>query len=135
MSSRQTRVQWSNRLIFGLFALTFASLPQSVLAVPSFARQTGLACEACHTVFPQLTPFGRVFKASGYTLFNTKKVEDINKLSQSILSISDLPPISASLMVGTDTIRRVTQPQARSRGSSRAIVTVPFPPGQAAAGP
>jgi hypothetical protein len=24
------------------------------VAVPSFARQTGLACEACHTVFPEL---------------------------------------------------------------------------------
>ena len=25
-------------------------------AVPSYARQTGLACQACHTVFPELTP-------------------------------------------------------------------------------
>jgi hypothetical protein len=120
MSSRQTRVQWSNRLIFGLFALTFASLPQSVLAVPSFARQTGLACEACHTVFPQLTPFGRVFKASGYTLFNTKKVEDINKLSQSILSISDLPPISASLMASTSDV-------AKADDSNSSKVSTDFP--------
>ena len=31
-------------------------------AVPSFARQTGLACSACHYQFPQLTPFGRLFQ-------------------------------------------------------------------------
>ena len=39
-------------------------------AVPSFARQTGLGCPACHTNFPQLTPFGRQFKAHGYLLAN-----------------------------------------------------------------
>jgi len=37
-------------------------------AVPSFARQTGLSCTVCHTVWPQLTHFGRVFKLDGYTL-------------------------------------------------------------------
>ena len=59
---------------FGLLAAAYLALPGAALAVPSYARQTGLACEACHTVFPQLTPFGRTFKASGYTLFNTLKV-------------------------------------------------------------
>ena len=59
--------------VLGLF------LPSRANAVPSYARQTGLACEACHTVFPQLTPFGRVFKASGYTIFNTHKVQDIDQ--------------------------------------------------------
>ena len=28
-------------------------------ATPGFARQTGLSCQACHTIFPELTPFGR----------------------------------------------------------------------------
>lgn len=37
------------------------------MAIPSFARQTGLACDVCHTVFPHLTPFGRNFKIHGYT--------------------------------------------------------------------
>jgi hypothetical protein len=37
-------------------------------AVPSFARQTGENCVACHTSFPELTPFGREFKLNGYTL-------------------------------------------------------------------
>jgi hypothetical protein len=40
------------------------------LAVPSFAKQTGLQCEACHigAFGPQLTQFGRQFKLNGYTL-------------------------------------------------------------------
>jgi hypothetical protein len=39
------------------------------LAVPSFAQQTGLSCQACHVggFGPQLTPFGRDFKLHGYT--------------------------------------------------------------------
>lgn len=36
-------------------------------AVPSFHRQTNMACTACHTVFPELTPLGRIFKLTGYT--------------------------------------------------------------------
>jgi len=83
---------------FGLLAVMVVALPLPAFAVPSYARQTGLACEACHTVFPQLTPFGRTFKASGYTLFNTLKVQDIDKLKHSTLSLSDLPPISAMVM-------------------------------------
>ena len=37
-------------------------------ALPSFARQTGQPCGACHVDFPGLTPFGRQFKMGGYTL-------------------------------------------------------------------
>ena len=37
-------------------------------ALPSYARQTGQPCAACHTAFPELTPFGRRFKIGGYTL-------------------------------------------------------------------
>jgi hypothetical protein len=39
-------------------------------AMPSFARQTGQACSACHTQSfgPNLTPFGRNFKLGGYTM-------------------------------------------------------------------
>jgi len=39
-------------------------------ALPSFSRQTGQACSACHTQSfgPNLTPFGRDFKLGGYTM-------------------------------------------------------------------
>lgn len=37
-------------------------------AVPSFARQTGMACDACHSAgfYPELNNFGRMFKLNGY---------------------------------------------------------------------
>ena len=39
-------------------------------ALPAFARQTGQNCLACHAggQFPELTPYGRLFKLTGYTL-------------------------------------------------------------------
>jgi hypothetical protein len=75
-------------------------------AVPSYARQTGLACEACHTVFPALTPFGRIFKASGYTLSNTSKVQDIDRVKHYLMSLSDTPPISAMVIASTSSAAR-----------------------------
>src|SRR5712692_5549394 len=37
-------------------------------AVPSFARQTGMPCDACHSggFYPELNNFGRMFKMNGY---------------------------------------------------------------------
>jgi hypothetical protein len=41
--------------------------PRSAEALPSYARQTGQQCVACHNGFPELTPYGRQFKLNGYT--------------------------------------------------------------------
>ena len=60
------------RTVGALAVLLFAvmALPQSAMGVPSFARQTGLACSQCHVYAfgPALTPFGRQFKLNGYTM-------------------------------------------------------------------
>jgi len=48
-----------------LGALLLASAP--VHAIPAFARQMGVECTTCHTVYPQLNAFGREFKLTGYT--------------------------------------------------------------------
>jgi hypothetical protein len=63
-------------------------------AVPSFARQTGMACEACHTVYPELTHFGRVFKASGYLLANLKQVRDVTGKKEELLELAQTPALS-----------------------------------------
>jgi hypothetical protein len=66
----------------------------SALAVPSFARQTGMACEVCHTVFPELTPFGRNFKLHAYTIDNLPQVSGMNANRDQTLSLNQLPPLS-----------------------------------------
>ncbi len=71
----------------------------TAFAVPSFARQTGMACEACHTVYPELTHFGRVFKASGYVLDNLKQVHDVSSKKEQLLELAQTPPLSIMLQV------------------------------------
>ena len=123
MSQTASRVSRHVATFFAIFSAGLLLVPftsERAAAVPSYARQTGLACEACHTVFPQLTPFGRVFKASGYTLFNTLKVQDINQMRKSTLSLSDLPPISVMVMASTSA-------EAKANDSTSAKVTTDFP--------
>ncbi|MEO8546243.1 MAG: hypothetical protein ABI434_21840, partial [Burkholderiaceae bacterium] len=57
-------------LMLALFAAWLAMLPQAAMALPAFARQTGQNCVACHAggQFPELTPYGRLFKMTGYTI-------------------------------------------------------------------
>jgi hypothetical protein len=51
-----------------LALIAVAVCPDS-LALPSFARQTGMPCSRCHTLSfgPALTAYGRQFKLNGYT--------------------------------------------------------------------
>jgi hypothetical protein len=54
----------------GLLALASLLAPTGAQAIPLFNRQTGQNCLACHAggQFPELTPYGRLFKMTGYTL-------------------------------------------------------------------
>jgi hypothetical protein len=86
-------------------ALLLAARPAS--AVPPFARQTGLACEACHTVPPELTAFGRRFKLNGYTLTTRPPlVNDIDDYKKNTLWLTDLPGIAVLAQFGYDKYNR-----------------------------
>ncbi len=65
-SHRPFPVQWA-LFIASLFLGVFA--PQTAQAIPVFARQTQQNCVACHVggQYPELTPYGRYFKLTGYT--------------------------------------------------------------------
>jgi len=63
--------------------------------VPSFARQTGLACSACHYQFLQLTPFGRKFKLNGYTLTNQRSITESDSTNGGRLDLNPLALVSA----------------------------------------
>ena len=68
-------------------------------AVPSYARQTGLACSACHTIYPKLTPFGRMFKLNGYTTTGMKQIQAKESSSVAPLKIDSGAPLSAMVQV------------------------------------
>ena len=76
---------------------------QSAQALPSFARQTGQQCAACHNGFPELTPYGRQFKLNGYT-FSTG---------------TDNGPPLAALIIASLTHTDKGQPHAIVPGTSR----------------
>ena len=90
-----------------VFAVLVLMLPASVLAVPSFARQTGLECSICHTVFPELTPFGRSFKVRGYTMTNVTRGQTLT------LKENYYPPVSAMLLVSMTDISK-KQPDSQN---------------------
>ena len=63
-------------------------------AVPSYARQTGVACQGCHTVFPELTPFGRSFKLNAYQIDNLPQVQGIRSSKEYELLLNQAAPLS-----------------------------------------
>ncbi|MBI5042028.1 MAG: hypothetical protein HZB57_12765 [Gammaproteobacteria bacterium] len=72
-------------------------MPLNAGAVPSFARQTGTQCVTCHTVFPELTPFGRWFKLRGYTLSSGAKSSGLAAL-----------PLSGTVLVSNTSTQNTT---------------------------
>lgn len=93
---------------------TFAGEAQ---AVPSMSRQTGYPCARCHTVFPELTPFGREFKLGGFAQSSAKWDEK---------SVLNRIPVSGVLQVSRTTTRNTstdgTTPDVDFPHDSRVIV-------------
>jgi hypothetical protein len=65
--------------------------------IPSFSRQTKLACNVCHYAFPQLTPFGRLFKLNGYTLTGLETIAG-GDTAHPTLKLAPIPPASAMVI-------------------------------------
>ena len=78
--------------------ISIVLLPLNAQAVPSYARQTGMACSGCHTTPPELTSFGRSFKINGYVLTGMKQIEAEGKGTGAGLKLNEIPPISAMLL-------------------------------------
>ena len=78
----------------------FAAIPLAAPraeALPSYARQTGQECAACHNGFPELTPYGRLFKLNGYTFAG---------------GTSNLPPLAVMLVPSFTHTQAAQQPGA-----------------------
>ena len=79
-------------------ASLLAALAAVHRTIPSFSRQTKLACSACHYQFPQLTPFGRLFKLNGYTLTGLETIGQPADTTSETLKLAPIPPASAMLV-------------------------------------
>ena len=104
----------------GLAVLVLIGLPPEAQALPSFARQTGQNCVACHAggQFPELTPFGRMFKLTGYTIgqrtvpLSVMAVGGVSRVADT--SKSDAPDADFQ-----KNFAPARSPATRSAGSSR----------------
>src|SRR5712692_11251375 len=103
------------RVFLAITAISVLGFNTSAHAVPSFARQTGLACAACHTNYPELTQFGRVFKLNGYTLTGIKQIQAEPTTGAVGLKINEIPPLSAMLQISATAMKK--QDPASQNGS------------------
>jgi hypothetical protein len=89
-------------------------------AVPVFARQTGMACSACHFQhFPLLNGFGRAFKSAGFTMMGAQgKVEGDHLDIPDRLNMGVLTTMRYETVSGTPNASRYTVP---SNGGETAI--------------
>ncbi len=88
--------------------------------MPSFSRQTHLACSACHNGFPQLNAFGRLFKLNGYTMTGLQSITaQQDSASPLQLQLSPIAPISVMAIVG------MTQTSAATPGSQSMTAQMP----------
>lgn len=81
--------------------LGFLASPPRAAAVPSFARQTGLACSSCHINPPELTPLGRRFKLNGYTMTGIKVISAEPRKGTPGLALLSYLPLAAWLEAST----------------------------------
>ena len=88
------------RLLF-IFTMGMITFATNAYAIPAFARQMGISCNACHSQngFPALNRFGRSFKASGYTMVGAQKSISDDQNGQ-FLSITDTLNLSLNVKLG-----------------------------------
>jgi hypothetical protein len=79
-----------------LILFSALSSPPEAVAVPSYARQTGLSCNGCHYTPPELNPAGRRFKLLGYVdrADDTKVVKADGGKSRAALNLLASLPLS-----------------------------------------
>jgi hypothetical protein len=85
-------------------SIAIAVVPTVGHALPSYARQTGMACAQCHfQKYPALTAVGRAFKASGFTQMGPQTTIQGERLSvPSVLNASIFLKIRYQKSNGTD---------------------------------
>ena len=94
--------------MFALLAGAWGSAP-SAMALPSYARQTGLPCSGCHTTPPELNPAGKLFKLLAFTDTSANTITAPSDKRRSGLNMLSSLPLSAFLETSL-TSTKVPQP-------------------------
>jgi len=106
-----------------MLSLVFLWIP-GANAVPSYSRQTGLACSSCHYTPPELTPFGRKFKLEGYTFATKPEVSDDKKGHNTGLNLLEAFPLSVRYPINRNSHLRLGWSRIHAKFDNRRC-TVP----------
>lgn len=88
----------SNRILtYLVFSLTIISfiLPETLSAIPAFARRHKVSCTTCHTVFPKLKAYGDEFAGNGFIMKETEKKRDYVTAGDDLLWLNKDFPLAA----------------------------------------
>ena len=88
-------------------------LTPSAMALPSYARQTGLPCSGCHTTPPELNNSGRLFKLLAFSDRSANSITAPSDTRRSGLNILESLPLSAFIETST-TGTKVPQPTTQN---------------------
>ncbi len=108
----RNKYRWvSQNAIFILLFLVI--LNNNIYSIPSFARQTNMSCNTCHTIFPELNAFGKLFKLNGYTLVASETIQAMSDSETVALRITKSSPLSA-MMIASYTYKSKEQPSTQN---------------------
>jgi len=94
------------RELYGALPAISAGTRHEGTPIPSFSRQTGLACSSCHTSFPQLNRFGRNFKLNGYTLTGKETLGGQAQAEERTVKLTLIPGLSAMVQASYTAINQ-----------------------------
>lgn len=108
-------VSWLSTVPLLLLVFLSAVNPPTAQAVPSYARQTGLACSGCHYTPPELNPAGRRFKLMGYVdrADETKVIKQDGTKKRTGLDLLGSLPLSVMLETSFTSLK-TPQPQTQN---------------------
>jgi hypothetical protein len=78
----------------------------NLFPIPSYARQTGLSCSACHLAFPQLNSFGRQFKLMAYSLITEGTIGEKSEGGKQKLRLPKISSFSAMAQLSWSSLNK-----------------------------
>jgi hypothetical protein len=86
-------------LSYFIYLITIVSfiLPETLSAIPAFARRHKVSCTTCHTVFPKLKDYGDEFAGNGFIMKESEKARDYVSAGDDLLWLNKDFPLAARM--------------------------------------
>ncbi len=85
-----------SKLVLIYIGITFI-VPETLSAVPAFAREHKISCTTCHTVFPRLKDFGDEFAGNGFIMKEAENKRNFVSTGDDRLKLSKTFPLAARM--------------------------------------